>query len=91
MGCEEKADEAGPEAAYDVSNTWSAMSPGGHIGSVPCPSVSLLTSKCILGNSRGRFAYSKFLTPNQAPADKQTVIQDEKVYQKSLVPEASED
>lgn len=50
MGCEEKADEAGPEAAYDVSNTWSAMSLGGHIGSVPGPSSSLLTSKCIRGN-----------------------------------------
>lgn len=41
MGCEEKADEAGPEAACDVSNTWSAMSLVGHIGSVPGPSVSL--------------------------------------------------
>ena len=60
MGCEEKAVGAGPEAAYNVSNTWSAMSLVGHIGSVPGPSVSLLTSKCILGNSQGGFAYSKF-------------------------------
>lgn len=58
MGREEKADEASPEAAYNVSNTWSAMSPGGHIGLVPHPSVSLLTSKCILGRSRGSFAHS---------------------------------
>ena len=49
MGREEKADEAGPEAAYNVSNTWSAMSLGGHIGCVLGPSVSLLTSKCIMG------------------------------------------
>ena len=61
MGCEEKADEAHPEAAYNVSNTWSAMSLVGHIGSVPGPSVSLLTSKCILGISQRGFAYSKFL------------------------------
>lgn len=58
MGREEKADEASPEAAYNVSNTWSAMSPGGHIGLVPHPSVSLLTSKCILGRGRGSLAHS---------------------------------
>lgn len=57
MGREEKEDEAGPEAVYDVSNTWSAMSQGGHIGSVLGPSVALLTSKCILGNSHGGVAY----------------------------------
>lgn len=45
MGCEEKADKTGPEAAYDVSNTWSAMSLGSHIGPVLGSSVSLVTSK----------------------------------------------
>lgn len=40
MGREEKADEAGPEAAYGVSNTWSVMSPGGRTGCVPGPSVA---------------------------------------------------
>lgn len=56
MGREEKADEAGPEAAYNVSNTWSAMSLDGHIGSVPGPSVSVLTR-----NSHGVLANGKFL------------------------------
>ena len=59
MGCEEKAEQAGPEAAYDVSNTWSAMSLDGHIGSVPGPSVSLLTSICNWGNSQETEANSQ--------------------------------
>lgn len=50
MGREEK-EEADPEAAYNVSNTWSAMSLSGHIGSVLGPSVALLTSKCISGKA----------------------------------------
>lgn len=53
MGREEKADEAGPEAAYDVSNTWSVMSPGGHIGRVPGPSASASNcSECTWGTAR---------------------------------------
>lgn len=69
MGREEKEKESGPEAAYDVSNTWSAMSLGGHIGSVLSPSVALLTSKSILGNSQGGFAYSNFLIQTKIAAD----------------------
>lgn len=75
MGCKEKADEPGPKPAYDMSNTWSAMSLVGHIGSVPDPSVSLLTSKCIrnhvthqylsLLTGRSGFAFSKLLTQNK--------------------------
>lgn len=65
MGCKEKADEPGPKPAYDMSNTWSAMSLVGHIGSVPDPSVSLLTSKCILVTGRSGFAFSKLLTQNK--------------------------
>ncbi len=73
MACEKKADEEGPEATHDVSNTWSAMSLVGHIGSAPGPSVSLLTSEYIQGMSQGSFA-------NQVSADKQTTTQDNKVY-----------
>lgn len=43
MGHEEQAGEASPEAEYDVSNSWSAMSLGGNIGAVAAPCVSLLT------------------------------------------------
>lgn len=46
MGHEEQAGEASPEAEYDVSNSWSAMSPGGNIGAVAAPCVSLLTGTC---------------------------------------------
>lgn len=53
MGREEKEEEeAGPEATYDVSNTWSAMSLSGHIGSVLGLSAALLTSKYILGRAK---------------------------------------
>lgn len=65
MGHEEKEKGSGPEAACDVSNTWSAMSHSGHIGSVLSPSVALLTIKCILGNSQG----GMFLTQHQIAVD----------------------
>lgn len=44
MGREEKNEDeaAGPEAAYNVSNTWSAMLLSGHIGSVLGFSIALL-------------------------------------------------
>lgn len=51
MGHEEQAEEAIPEAAWDVCNTWSAMSLGGHIEAMLAPSVSLLTTKCMLRGS----------------------------------------
>lgn len=35
MGCERQADNAGPAAVLDVSNTWSGMSPGARTGRVP--------------------------------------------------------
>lgn len=63
MGREEKGEEAGPEAAYDVSNTWSAMSLSGHIGSALRLSVALLTSKCILGRA------NPFLVQTKIAAD----------------------
>lgn len=78
MGCEEQADDAGPEAVYDVSNTWSAMSLGGHLGSVPGPSVSLLTGRRILGRSQGRLYLLQTLNSNLQTAA--GIQSDHKVY-----------
>lgn len=41
MSHEEQAEETFPEAAWDVSNTWSAVSLGGHIEAMLAPSVSV--------------------------------------------------